>query len=184
MPGSSPGPGDPKKIKKKSAKKQTFSKDPDVRVLNRFFCRLWVILRYRNINPIFDTEFSPGVRISHQKQAPIGSQASFQNIDSHCSKTALDEKKCSFTAVRDNILKTCLGTYRSPFLIGNSSSRRKFSIKDRVKVAISQNHSKSGTKFRFKTWKSGSLKNVGILVDFCFFFSIFFGIPGSGGASR
>ena len=125
-----------------------------------------MILRYCNLNPIFDTEFSPGVRISHQKQASISSQASFQNIDSHCSKTALDEKKCSFTAVRDNILKTCLGTYRSLFLMGNSNSQRKFSIKDRVYVAISQNHSKSGKKNRFETQKSGSLKNVGILVDF------------------
>ena len=123
-----------------------------------------MILRYCNINPIFDTEFSQGVRISHQKQPPIGSQASFQNIDSHCSKTALDEKKCSFTAVRDNILKTCLGTYRSLFLIGNSSSRRKFSIKDRVYVAISQNHSKSAKRFRFKTRESWSLSNVGIFV--------------------
>ena len=125
-----------------------------------------MILRYCNINPIFDTEFSPAVRISHQKQAPIGSQASFQNIDSHCSKTALDEKKCSFTAVRDNILKTCLGTYRCLFLIGNSSSRLKFSIKGRVYIAISQNHSKWGKKIRFKTRKSGSLENVGILADF------------------
>ena len=114
-----------------------------------------MILRYRNFNPIFDTEFSPGVRIFDQKQAAIGSQASFQNIDSHFSKAALDEKKCSFTAVRDNILKTCLGTYRSPFLIGNSSSRRKFSIKDRVYVAISQNHSKAGKKFGSKLENPG-----------------------------
>ena len=78
--------------------------------------------------------------------------------------------KCIFTAVRVNILKTCLGTYRSLFLIGNSSSRRKFSIKDRVYVAISQNHSKSGKFFQFKTQKSGSLKNVDILVDFLFLF--------------
>ena len=139
-----------------------------------------MILRYCNINPIFDTEFSPGVRISHQKQAPIGSQASFQNIVSHCSKTALFLVKCSFTAVRVNILKTCLGTYRSLFLIGNSSSRRKFSIKDRVKVAISQNHSKSGKKIRFKTRKSGSLENVGILIDFWIFFRFFLGSPGLG----
>ena len=109
-----------------------------------------MILIYCNINHIFDTEFSPGVRIFDQKKAAISSQASFQNIESHCSKTALDEKKCSFTAVRDNILKTCLGTYRSPFLIGNSSSRRKFSTKDRVYVAISQNHSKSAIKIGSK----------------------------------
>ena len=117
-------------------------------------------MRSFNINPIFDTEFSPCVRFFDQKQAVLGSQANFQQIVSHCSKTALDEKKCSFTAVRDNILKTCLGTYRSPFLIGNSSSRRKFSIKDRVYVAISQNHSKSAKRFRFKTRESWSLKNV------------------------
>ena len=128
-----------------------------------------MILRYRNINPIVDTEFSPGVRISYQKQAAIGSQASFQNIDSHCSKTALDEKKCSFTAVRVNILKTCLGTYRSLFLIEKSNARRKFSIKGRVYVAISQNHSKSAKDFRFKSRKSGSLKNVGFFVGFCWF---------------
>ena len=66
------------------------------------FPRLWVILRYCNISPIFDTEFSPGARISYQKQAPIGSQTSFQNIVSHCSKTALFLVKCSFTAVRVN----------------------------------------------------------------------------------
>ena len=121
-------------------------------------------MRSANINPIFDTEFSPCVRIFDQKQAAIGSQASFQNIDSHCSKTALGEKKCSFTAVRDNILKTCLGTYRSPFLIENSNSRRKFSIKDGVYVAISQNHSKSAKRFRFKTRESWSLKNVVFLL--------------------
>ena len=123
-----------------------------------------MILRYRNINPIFDTEFSPGAWISYQKRAPIGSQASFQNIVSHCSKTALFLVKCSFTAVRVNILKTCLGTYRSLFVMGNSNSRRKFSIKDRVYVAISQNHSKSAKSFRFKTRESWSLKNVGILL--------------------
>ena len=134
-------------------------------------------MRFININPIFDTEFSPGARISYQKQAPIGSQASFQNIVSHCSKTALFLVKCSFTAVRVNILKTRLGTYRSLFLMGNSNSRRKFSIKDRVYVAISQNHSKSGKKIRFKTRESGSLKNVGILVDFYLFVFRFFWDP-------
>ena len=121
-------------------------------------------MRSCNINPIFDIEFSPGARISHQKQAPIGSQASFLNIVSHCSKTALFLVKCSFTAVRINILKTRLGTYRGLFLMENSNSRRKFNIKDRVYVAISQNHSKSAKSFRFKTRESRSLKNVVFLL--------------------
>ena len=123
-----------------------------------------MILRSTNIYPIFDTDFSPCVRFFHQKRAAIGSQASFQNIVSHRSKTALFLVKCSFTAVRVNILKTCLGTYRSLFLMGNSNSQRKFSIKDRVYVAISQNHSKSAKRFRFKTRESWSLKNVVFVV--------------------
>ena len=69
-----------------------------------FFLPTLIILRHCNINPIFDTEFSLGAWISYQKRAPIGSQASFQNIVSHCSKTALFLVKCSFTAVRVKIL--------------------------------------------------------------------------------
>ena len=106
-----------------------------------------MILRYCNINPIFDTEFSPCVRIFDQKQAAIGSQASFQNIDSHCSKTALDEKIYSFTAVALKILKTCLGAYRSLFLIEMSNAAEKISIEDGVYVARSQKSLKVGEKF-------------------------------------
>ena len=124
-------------------------------------------MRYCNINPIFDTEFSLGVRISHQKHAPISSQASIQNIVSHRSKTALVLVKRSFTAVRVNILKTCLRTYRNRFLIENSNAGRKFSINDRVYVGRSQNLSKSAKRFRFKTRESWSLKNV------CFFVALY-----------
>ena len=129
-----PDPRIPKKSKKKrkvfSAKKPTFFKGRFPSFEPKTCCRLWMILRYCNINPIFDTEFSPGVRIFNEKQAAISSQASFQNIVSHCSKTALFLVKCSFTAVRVNILKTRLGTYRSLFLMENSNSRRKFNIKE------------------------------------------------------
>ena len=58
------------------------------------------------------------------------------------------------------MLRTSLGPYRSLFLIEKSNAARKFSIEDRVYVAISQNHSKSAEKNRFETRKSGSLKNV------------------------
>ena len=84
------------------------------------------------MNPIFDTDFLSRVRQFDQNQAAIGSQASFQNFERHCSITALDVVKCGYTAVALKILKTCLGAYRSLFLIEMSNAAEKISIEDGV----------------------------------------------------
>ena len=56
----------------------------------------------------------------------------FQDFERHCSKTALDEKKCSFAAVALKILKTCLGACRNKRLTMFLRSVRNFSIEDGV----------------------------------------------------
>ena len=77
----------------------------------------------------------------------------FQNFERHCSKTALYDVKCSFTAVALKILKTCLGAYRSLFLIEMSNAAEKISIEDGVYVAGSQNSLKVGENISEKKWK-------------------------------
>ena len=70
----------------------------------------------------------------------------FQNFERHCSKTALYDVKCGFTAVALKILKTCMGAYRSLLLLEMSNAARNFSIEDGVHVAGSQNSLKIGEK--------------------------------------
>ena len=77
----------------------------------------------------------------------------FQNFERHCSKTALYDVKCGFTAVALKILKTCMGAYRSLFLIEMSNAAEKISIEDGVYVAGSQNSLKVGENISEKKWK-------------------------------
>ena len=77
----------------------------------------------------------------------------FQNFERHCSKTALYVVKCGFTAVALKILKTCMGAYRSLFLIEMSNAARNFSIEDGVYVARSQKSLKVGEKISVEKWK-------------------------------
>ena len=51
------------------------------------------------------------------------------------------------------ILKTCLGAYRSLFLIEMSNAAEKISIEDGVYVAGSQNSLKVGENISKKKWK-------------------------------
>ena len=51
------------------------------------------------------------------------------------------------------ILKTCLGAYRSLFLIEMSNAARNFSIEDGGNVAGSQNSLKVGEKISVEKWK-------------------------------
>ena len=77
----------------------------------------------------------------------------FQNFERHCRNSSLFLVKCGFTAVALKILKTCLGAYRSLFLIEMSNAARKFSIEDGVYVARSQKSLKVGEKISVEKWK-------------------------------
>ena len=78
------------------------------------------------------TEISSLNRIFHEKAASTGSRDSFHDFERHCSKTALDEKKCGFPAVALKILKTCMGACRNRRLTMFLSLLKDFSIEDRV----------------------------------------------------
>ena len=71
----------------------------------------------------------------------------FQNFERQCRNSSLFLVKCGYIAVALKFLKTCLGTYRSLFLIGKSNAARKFSIEDGVYVARSQKSFKVREKF-------------------------------------
>ena len=77
----------------------------------------------------------------------------FQNFERHCRNSSLFLVKCSFTAVALKILKTCMGAYRSLFLIEMSNAARNFSIEDGVYVARSQKSLKVGEKISVEKWK-------------------------------
>ena len=77
----------------------------------------------------------------------------FQNFERHCRNSSLFLVKCGFTAVALKILKTCLGAYRSLFLIEMSNAAEKISIEDGVYVAGSQNSLKVGENISEKKWK-------------------------------
>ena len=78
------------------------------------------------------TEISSLTRIFYEKAASTGSQVSFHDFERHCSKTALDEKKCGFLAVALKILKTCMGACRNRRLTMFLSLLKDFSIEDGV----------------------------------------------------
>ena len=75
----------------------------------------------RDLNPIFDTECSPCVRFLQEKQAAIGTRASFQ-------------KSNSFPRERIVFGKTRLGAYRSRNFFQKSNAGRKFSIRKTILV--------------------------------------------------
>ena len=77
----------------------------------------------------------------------------FQNFERHCRNSSLFLVKCGFTAVALKILKTCMGAYRSLFLIEMSNAARNFSIEDGVYVARSQKSLKVGEKISVEKWK-------------------------------
>ena len=77
----------------------------------------------------------------------------FQNFERHCRNSSLFLVKCGFTAVALKILKTCMGAYRSLFLIEMSNAAEKISIEDGVYVAGSQNSLKVGENISEKKWK-------------------------------
>ena len=79
----------------------------------------------------------------------------FQNFERDCSITALDDVKCGYTAVALKILKTCLGAYRSLFLIEMANAAEKISIEDGVYATRSQNSSRSLRTFQKKMENQG-----------------------------
>ena len=83
----------------------------------------------------------------------------FQHFERHCRNSSFFLVKCGFTAVALKILKTCLGAYRSLFLIEMSNAARNFSIENGAYVAGSQKSLKVGERFRLKNGKSWCLAN-------------------------
>ena len=81
---------------------------------------------------ILYTEISSLNWIFHENRPATGSRDSFQNFERHCSKTALDEKKCGVPAVALKILKTCMGACRNRRLTMFLVSVKDFSIEDGV----------------------------------------------------
>ena len=77
----------------------------------------------------------------------------FQNFERHFRNSSLFLVKCGFTVVAPKILKTCLGAYRSLFLIEKSDAARNFSIEDGVYIARSQKSPKVGEKISVEKWK-------------------------------
>ena len=61
-----------------------------------------------------------------------GSHVSFHDFERHCSKTALDEKKCGFPAVALKILKSRMGACRNRRLTMFLTLLEDFSIEDGV----------------------------------------------------
>ena len=94
----------------------------------------------------------------------------FQNFERHCRNSSLFLVKCGFTAVALKILKTCMGAYRSLFLIEMSNAARNFSIEDGVYVARSQKSLKVGEKISVEKWKIMVLSKWALffLVLLCF----------------
>ena len=89
----------------------------------------------------------------------------FQNFERHCRNSSLFLVKCGFTAVALKILKTCMGAYRSLFLIEMSNAARNFSIEDGVYVARSQKSLKVGENISVEKWK------IMVLSKWALFFS-------------
>ncbi len=85
----------------------------------------------------------------------------FQNFERHCRNSSL----FLINAFLLKILKTCLGAYRSLFLVEKSNAARNFSIEDWVHVAGSQKSLKVGEKISVEEWK------IMVLSKWAFFFS-------------
>ena len=101
----------------------------------------------------------------------------FSKIRLPLKETAFVLVKCSFLRGRIIYLKTCLGPYRSLFVIEKSNAARKFSIEDRVDVARPKKSFKVGENMSVENRKSIVLKK-------CVFFGrkkvVFFLVPPDG----